>query len=325
MFQYLISILKTNNTNSLLLQNLLIIAIIAFILLVYKNYYNFKFSNNSFLSNNNLEGFTQNEKFVLKENQNIYDNFYSEIYDNITSCKLRSQWELLNIIKMTDPDTNNSVILDVGCGTGYRVNELQKVGFRAYGIDHSESMVKQCNKLYPDIIVKHADVFDPMTYEKKTMTHILCMNMTIYEFKNKLQFFRNCSHWIMPNGYLILHLVDPELFSATVPIHKNKWREPINSKKRVVDTLVDFYDFNYHAHYEFPFDLKKNKSVVFKEKFTDKMTNFVRQNENTLYMDSINDILKMANLAGFIFHGKMNMKGINQDENQYLYVLEKLM
>jgi hypothetical protein len=65
--------------------------------------------------------------------------------------------------------------------------------------------------------------------------------------------------------------------------------------------------------------------VEFTETFTDNVTGKVRKNEQTLYMDSISNILKMANRAGFLFHGKVTMKECNQDDNQYLFVLERMM
>jgi hypothetical protein len=63
--------------------------------------------------------------------------------------------------------------------------------------------------------------------------------------------------------------------------------------------------------------------MTFTETFVDKKTKHIRQNEQTLYMDTIENIEKMASSAGFIFHGKVNMKKCsNGDENQYLYILE---
>ena len=267
------------------------------------------------------EVFTQKDAFVLKQNGEIYDDFYASVYDTIHKTDTRSQWELRQMLKLTDADTKNSTILDVGSGTGYVVNELQRAGYRAYGIDNSESMVKQSEEKYPDITIKKADVLDPMNYEKMTFTHVLCINFTIYEFKNKSTFFRNCHLWMMPNAYLVLHLVEPATFKAVMPVdEKNKWP----TAGRVTDSLADFDDFNYRAQYEFPAANADNQ-VVIKETFKDKETNHIRQNERIMYMESINDVLKLANNEGFIFHGKISTKEYNGDDNQYLYVLERIM
>ena len=322
MINYFKSLFSSLRPNLFILQNLIIIAIITLIFLIRKHKKRFYLKDNNQRSGNNtaVEGFTQRDSFVLKQNENIYDDFYVEIYDTLYKTITRSQWELKNILNLTDADTKNSVFLDIGSGTGYKVNELQKAGFRAFGVDNSEAMIKRSEILFPEIINKLGDIYDPMLYDKSIFTHILSMNYTIYEFKDKLSFFRNCHSWIKPNGYLVLHLVDPSTFNAVIPVYKNQWK---TSSTRAVDTLVDFYDFSYHAHYEFPIDIKN--IVTLKETFTDKQTKKVRQNEQTLYMESINDILKLANRSGFIFHGKTTMKDYNNDENQYLYVLERVM
>lgn len=61
-----------------------------------------------------------------------------------------------------------------------------------------------------------------------------------------------------------------------------------------------------------------------KEHFEDKLGN-IRENENTLYMDDIETILKIAIKTGFIVHSKIDMAKYNGDENQYLYLLERAM
>jgi beta-lactamase class D len=55
------------------------------------------------------------------------------------------------------------------------------------------------------------------------------------------------------------------------------------------------------------------------------MTKNIRKNEQTLQMESIDEILDMAKHAGFIVHGKTGMHGINGDDNQFLYILERTM
>jgi hypothetical protein len=76
--------------------------------------------------------------------------------------------------------------------------------------------------------------------------------------------------------------------------------------------------------------------VTYEEKFIDNDTKHVRQNEHTLYMDDIDSIIGMAIKVGFSLKGKMNMAKVQKkpaihlqnpyaDENQYLYIFERLM
>jgi ubiquinone/menaquinone biosynthesis C-methylase UbiE len=268
------------------------------------------------------EGFTQSHPFVLKREQEIYDEFYVEVYDGLTETDKRSRACLTKMVDMAEPTVNNSVFLDIGSGTGYMVNELKEIGFKAYGIDKSQAMIDYSEKVYPGIKTKKGDVMDSMFFDKGIFTHVLCSYFTIYQIQDKQMFFRNCYFWMKPNGYLILHLVDREKFDPIVPIGK---ATIINSPqkyggKRITDTVVEFDAFQYKATYQFD---NSRKSAVFKETFTDKQSANVRQNEQTLYMEDIKDILEYAVKAGFILHSKADMLEEVGDKYQYLYVLER--
>jgi 2-polyprenyl-3-methyl-5-hydroxy-6-metoxy-1,4-benzoquinol methylase len=315
MLKYLYTILKSTNPR-FFYQKWLFIIIIALII-----YYLYKYSEPI-----KPETFSQEAPFVLKIDLDIYDDFYAGVYDGVTDRSRTCQKELYEIIKMTQPDTNNSTILDIGSGTGCVVGELVDAGYNAYGVDKSVAMIDIAEAKYPNIAFSNADVMDSMAFEKGLFTHILCLNFTIYEIPDKHAFFSNCYHWIKPNGYLVVHLVDREKFSAKT--FKDGlmdlaflWRtmeQPTN--KRKLSTSAEFIDYVYDATYEFSEEI-----VTFKEKFTDKQTQHIRQNENTLHMKSINEILKIASSIGFIVHAKTAMKSCNGDENQYLYVLERAM
>ena len=56
------------------------------------------------------------------------------------------------------------------------------------------------------------------------------------------------------------------------------------------------------------------------ETFTDGATSHIRQNEQTLYMEDIDSIIKTAKSNGFVVQGKAEL---NIDKHQYLYVLER--
>jgi ubiquinone/menaquinone biosynthesis C-methylase UbiE len=313
MIKYVSSILNSKGPNSVALKYLVFFALIVLIILLYKTVVPVK---------PKQEGFDQAEPFVLKRDHGIYDDFYTEVYDELNETKDRTNWEVMETIKMTNPTQRNSVFLDVGSGTGALVNNLVKRGYRAYGIDSAKSMVSYSEKKYPDIDVKCENVKDSMTFDRSTFTHITCTNFTIYQIQDKAAFFKNCYFWMVPNAYLILHLVDRSKFSAISPLRKSEiqWMPFFKqSKPRVTDKVVDFDDFHYRKTYKF----SNGPIVTFTETFTDKGSNHVRQNEQTLYMEDINDIVQMASRSGFIVHGKVDMKPYNGDENQFLYVLER--
>lgn len=311
-FKTINSIIYAKTSNKIWLRLLIILAIVFTLVILY---------NKNTLSVRQ-EGFEQNDTFVLKEGADIYDQFYTEKYDLIMKPQERALFELNSVIQMTQP-TYTSVFLDVGSGTGHLVNNLQHKGYRVYGIDKSADMVAKSAKTFPDNEIAVGDVMNPMAFEHNTFSHILCMGNTIYELSDKETFFKNCYYWLVPNGYLVLHLADRDKFDPIIPVAKNTMLKNPQKymKNRITNSDIDFTNFSYSADYIFP---KDDTKVVVKEKFTDNMGQ-IRQNEHILYMNPIEQILQIAIRRGFIVHAKVNMSKYNDDENQYIYVLERAM
>lgn len=263
------------------------------------------------------EGFAQSEKFVLKKDAGVYDTFYAQIYDNIHLPD--SKKELDAILKIVGAD-ENSVFLDVGCGTGCTLNTLVDSGADCIGVDKSDAMIAVAKDKYgPDLPAIKGDATDPILFERNRFTHILCIHSTIYEIKSKSAFFTNCRYWLRNGGFLILHLVDKNKFNAIVPAGRPAFIE--NPQKyaddHIVKTEVDFHDFTYSSKY----NINTNTPSTLTETFTDATTQHVRQNERTLYMESDEDILRIASQCGFAQHAKINMEKINDDVHQNIYIL----
>jgi SAM-dependent methyltransferase len=274
--------------------------------------------NRSFLDK--LEGFRQSDRYSLKEDDNIYDEFYTQIYDNLMLTPIRADYEVSKIIEMTQPSKEYSIFLDIGSGTGHTIHNLKKNGYNAYGIDKSKAMVGFSQTKFPDIPVKCGNVTDPIIFDRGTFTHILCTGMTLYEFENKSIFFQNCYFWLQQNGYLIINLVDREKFNTIIPAGKPEVLDNPQkySNSRITDTIVDFIDFQYKSSYNFS---KNNSNVIHKETFTDVKTNSIRENEKTLYMENIETLLLLATKYGFLTKGKINL----EMDGEYIYIFERMM
>jgi SAM-dependent methyltransferase len=267
---------------------------------------------------NTREGFEQSDHFLIKTNEDIYDDFYADIYDYLVFNNIKTNYEVGEIINKTTPDSE-SIILDVGCGTGHHVAQLSENNLNVVGIDISPSMISKAKDNYPHYDFKVADALYQGSFKPNSFTHILCLYFTIYYMKDKMKFFNNCMDWLMPGGYLILHLVNREMFDPILPpgnplllVSPQKY-----SKKRITTTKVKFNDFSYSADFQL-----KNDIGNFVEKFKDDSDGKVRKNEHTLYMEPQKDILIMAQEAGFILQGQVDLIKA-QYEYQYLYILIK--
>ena len=296
------------NKSSLWCKVLVFITLFLLIILVFKGF------------DKKREGFEQKDQFLIKSGPEIYDDFYADIYDYLVFNNLKNDYEVGEIINIASP-SSNSKILDIGCGTGHHVSSLGSKGLDILGIDISPSMIKTAKKNYPDYNFKVADALNENEFERDSFTHILCMYFTIYYFNDKTQFFNNCFNWLMPGGYLIVHLVDRAHFDPILPpgnplMYVSPQRY---AKERITSTKVKFTDFSYSA--DFKLD-ESNDQAKFIEKFKNDSDGKVRKNELTLYMPDIQQITDIAQASGFTIEAKIDLLQC-QYEYQYLYVFVK--
>ena len=265
------------------------------------------------------EGMTIEENVVYKEGNDLYDDFYANIYDYLVFNSVKNNYEVGIIINNSAP-TSKSVIADIGCGTGHHVADLAAKNFKVIGIDISPAMIKEAKNKYPNSEFKLGNALDNSLFQQQYLTHILCLYFTVYYFKEKQQFFYNCMDWLMPGGFLFVHLVDREKFDPILPpgnplyvVSPQKY-----AKERITKTKVTFNDFVYTSNFNFN---KENDISTFDEKFKFN-DGKIRKQQQKLYMEDTATIVNIAQECGFILHGKIDMVKCAYD-NQYLYIFVK--
>ena len=270
------------------------------------------------LDNYNIN--TTNENFLFKQGNAIYDDFYANIYDYLVFSHIKNDYEIGTITNNTVLN-EKSIIADIGCGTGHHVADLGSRNLDVIGIDISPSMIKKAKEEHPNIAsnFRVGDGLNGTLFKDNSLTHILCLYFTIYYMKNKMLFFNNCMNWLMPGGYLIVHLVDKYDFDPILPpgnplyiVSPQKY-----AKERITKTKVTFNDFVYNAN----FKLQDNDTAIFDEKFKFN-DGKIRKQEQILYMEDLPTIVNMALDAGFVIHAKIDMVKCAY-EHQYLYVFYK--
>jgi len=265
------------------------------------------------------EGMQDDFKVLLKDGDAVYDDFYSSIYDYLVFNTLRNDYEVGTLMKSGNPIAT-SVIADIGCGTGHQVDSIRNEGLNVIGIDKSVSMVEAAKKQYPLSNFIVGDALDHGLFNMNSLTHILCLYFTIYYIKDKLQFFNNAMSWLMPGGFLIVHLVEREEFDPILPpgnplyiVSAQKY-----AKKRITNTKVTFNEFVYTSD----FNLDTSKDIAtFDEKFKFN-DGKVRKQQQVLYMEDTSYIVNLVQEAGFILQSKADMIKCGY-EQQYLYTFIK--
>lgn len=294
-----------------------IILILVLILLIGVATFNTIMNRNK---SSNQEGFIQQDVFTLKEGPEIYDDFYAGLYDQLVFNQAKDSYEIGEIINATKP-TSESIVLDIGSGTGHHVALLEAQGVKTTGVDSSAAMVKKAEENYPQYKFVEGNVMDSSLFMPGSYTHILCLYFSIYYFKDKMAFFNNTMRWLMPGGFLVVHVVERDMFDPILP--------PANplflvspqryAKERITQSKVMFNNMEYVAN----FNLDPDKNIAtFTEKFKEKDSDKTRKNKHIFYMEPHKAIIVMAQEAGFILQGKIDLLKVGY-EYQYLYIFAK--
>ena len=290
----------------------ILIFIILFLILIsiFKHLNNLK---------NIKEGFVDKSEYIFVNDKEVYDGFYSQIYDYLVFNDVRSDFEIGSVLNLVEP-SQSIKLLDIGSGTGTLLGNLAKrQSFQELvGIDISKEMIARSKRHFPDHSWVLGDALDGMHFQAESFTHITCFYFTVYYFKDKRQLFQNCFNWLMPGGYFILHLVNRENFDPILPpgnplyiVSPQKY-----AKQRITKTKINFDEFVYNANFNLEGDL-----ATFDEKFKFK-DGKVRHQQQTLYMEDTETILTIAQQCGFTLHSIVDMVKCAY-EYQYIYVFNR--
>lgn len=252
------------------------------------------------------EGFEQSKPYILKENQDIYDDFYSEVYDIIHRNKECNLEDIMFILKNTKTNSS-SLFLDVGCKTGSFIQELYSLNLNGIGIDSSKPIINiasQKNMIKDHLYLKN--MLDPMSFKPNTFSHVYCTFNSFYSLqKNEKRIvLKNIFHWLKPNGYLCIQLLNPEkvTFLTSHPLYSER-----------VDA-VDFPEFKYQITHT----KRKHNEHTVNEKIQDYNTGYIRENEMHYWIEPIPITLEQIEKEGFL--EKIHVK---KRDDCFLYIFTK--
>jgi SAM-dependent methyltransferase len=265
---------------------------------------------------------------VWFENEELFDEFYASVYDNLTQLSGRYPQELSLILHQwkKTASTDEMDVLDVGCGTGIASVLLAKMGVHSIvGLDKSEAMLRRArNVVLPAMALSQekkdsvtflqGDMNQQATFTAGQFSNAVVLFFVIYYSVDKAGLFQNLFHWIRPGGSIAIEVVnkykfDPMLEAASpfVGVSLQKY-----TKERITKSKVEFDRFSYEAE----FDLQ-DPAAEFREtfRFADKS---VRRQRHTLNMTDIKDIVHLAQTAGWKYEGNIDLVTAGFE---YAYVL----
>ncbi len=127
-----------------------------------------------------------------------YDKF-SQIYDISRSINFRT---IKDLVRLTHVNSN-SIVLDLGCGTGNYTAALKNVAHKVIGLDISLGMIEKARVKVPNSDFINSNImFLPF---KSCMFDRLYGIQVIHHVKDKMTFLKEAYRVLKENGYLAIH------------------------------------------------------------------------------------------------------------------------
>lgn len=277
------------------------------------------------------EGFTDmSGSEVFLSNDDLYDDFYASVYDQLTQNARMTQQKSTLIVaewKKTGNKMEFADVLDAGCGTGVASLCMAKLDAKSIlGIDKSKSMITRAqtvtlaeSKLSEEqkkkITFRQGDLMNPSAVGGSSVTNAICLYFTIYYLPDKEAFFRNMFLWVKPGGELIVEVVnkykfDPMLDSASPWIGFSLQKY---SKERVTESKVIFNKFEYTGKFELT-----DPDAEFRETFRFK-DGKIRRQRHRFQMPSIEEISKIGVRAGWVYTKYVDLTMIGFEYSYLLF------
>lgn len=283
-------------------------------------------------TNANVEGFQneQSEEYVLKKDDDRYDNFYVSIYDQLFYNDFAVNYELGTISNLI-PFQKNDKILDIGSNTGHTTGILLEHDYKnVIGLESSKKMVQESAKNYPAAEFVKGKPSDSMLFADNSFNNVLCLQKSIYKYRNKQEIFQNVYNWLEVGGHFMVHVVDKDMFDPVLNVAKPfvLINPQSVAKKRITKSYVSFEEFTYEGDFQVkPVQkgIDSNKTCVYKEVFKPRSdSEKVREHQTTFWIPPKEEIKEIAIENGFVLKDTIDLL-LSRQEYQYIYVFEKPM
>jgi len=278
------------------------------------------------VSDTNQEGFTINKEFTLKTGEESFDNFYASMYEKLFYSNLVNDYEVGIILNKTAP-TKESDVLVIGSKTGNRVNNLSKNGYNGYGLESSKDMILYSMSKYPDNKYVLGNGMNGLVFDSEKFTLVTLLDFVIYNIPDRRIIFENCYKWLVPGGFIAIHLINIGGFYDSQNYGARERRfSPIVTrlfdKKPIINPLGNNDAIVGDIIYKSDMSMSDPNVIKLKETFKNRKTGKRRQNLQNFYTPDQSIILSEAKDCGFNMLAQYDLMPYNRPF-QYVYILYK--
>jgi hypothetical protein len=190
---------------------------ILIILVITYLYLSFSGSKEGFSSDSNSL-LHDDQNYGVKMNNDIFDNFYTFLYDEIHDDDATRKQIAKTIMKYSN--TSNNLVLDVSSKCGH-LTELLTNSVDIKCIDANHKMNVMHKKKYPQHDIITGEISDPDAILPNTFTHVCVNELEIYNHRNIDYIFMNLNNWLIHDGVLFM-LVFKNMIEAKKYYENNK-------------------------------------------------------------------------------------------------------
>lgn len=283
------------------------------------------------------EGFTLNKDVTFVDDTNIYtgddDNqsfsqFYATIYQDLFYRDFVDDYEVGIILNKIQPVRQTDALV-IGSKTGKHVDTLANKGYNAYGLESSKDMIISAMNKYPGNKYVLGNGMNQLVFEPEQFTLVSILDFTIYTIKDRRTLFENSYRWLVPGGYLALHLINVGgYYDSQVMTAKERRFSPTISKLFDKSPPVNSLGNNDSkvGSYLYKSNIRMNTydpdMIEMYQTFTNKKTGKKYNKTTNFYTPDQSVILSEAKDSGFNMLSQYNLMS-NNKPYQFLYILYK--
>ena len=252
-----------------------------------------------------IEGFEDGGSIVYEDSKDIYDSTYASIYDLLWRPNEQLKYEQVSIhdLALAERPISSVHVLDMCCGTAPNACYFKTLGVDYVGVDTSDAMLKKARDNCPTAKFQNGDITQVQLFPPKSMTTCILTGFSIYEFRNPKIISDNAYQWLQPDGFFVVHMVDPDKFDPMLDLAApfaafSLQKYSIDRQKK---STVYFDKFKYIGNFDKEKDndsASYNETLVYYDK-SDNGGNKYRENKRYLTMPSKERLMDIIKTSGF--------------------------